>query len=186
MAGLYDKLHAVARPRRGEWRLTLFLALGAAMLIAMAVMLVGVCRDQYRYNNYRYALAQSVLYVQRHDSLVIYMGAEPMGSTLPPTYWDVMADMGRGKVLAKLPERPADLTVDYGDGSVTRLWQTDVADYAGGRGAEWKPGMVLCYDAVEGRQYAVDRGVDFTELQAWLLDSRPAEELAQPEPEETP
>lgn len=165
MAGeCYDMVLADHKPKK-DWQLPTVILVGVGMLLVMGGLIFALGRTQYLYNRFHWFWLNSYLYAQKHASFVVLEGDDPCPQR--DSFESANNLFWRGR-LRKVPEDPPGMTVSYGDGSYSCYWETDFADYSGGRGAEMKPGVIMAYTNPAGKTYCVETEGDYYLLRAWL------------------
>jgi len=161
---LYKSVRTHHKPTP-DWKMPTITLFGVMLLLALGGAIFTVMRTQYFYNRFRTDLLYSVVYARENNSFAAYAGDEELTREIPDNFLGAIGGQGRP---THAPQDPADLTVSFGNGSSVCVWNTQFADYSRGHGAVWKPGIVLEYTGVDGRQYIIEREDDFFYLQFWL------------------
>lgn len=132
MSGLYEKVsHPAEHPKRrknSKW-MFLLLAVAVAVITAWVLSVYGTLSLRPKFYSFVSALSDSTVYAYDHDSLRSEADGETARVTGDNAYafYNALAVSSPSRVLRIPPQGPADLTLDYGDGSQLRLWQMDEA-----------------------------------------------------------
>lgn len=163
---IYKRIKPVHKPSP-DWQMPTITVFGVVLLCVLGGIIFAIMRTQYLFNTYKTDLLYSVLYARNNESFAIYDGALLAGREMPEEIRGVLTL--RGRPLKAMPERPADMTVLFGDGSFILLWESEFADYSEGHGAVMEPGIIYDYTNAAGKNYCIETAADFPYLRAYLL-----------------
>ena len=167
MAGeCYEKVLASHKPKK-DWQMPSVTIFGVALLCTLGFLIFAVCRTQYIYNRFKADWVKTIVYAQRRGTFSVRDGETSFlfKGSLDEAY---SALFWRGRPI-DVPEETPGLEITYGDGSISRFWNTVFADYSKGQVAENKPGVILAYTNPAGKTYCVEAEDDYDLLRAWLL-----------------
>lgn len=130
MSDLYEKVARPAeRPKRRKNSMWMFLLLAAAVVVIVIWVLsvYGTLSLRPRFYDFVSALSNSTVYAYENGSLRSEADGETARVTSDNAYafYNALTVFSPSQLLRKPPSAPADLILDYGDGSRLQLWQME-------------------------------------------------------------
>lgn len=148
MVDLYDKIKKDGKNKK-DIKFIIFILCFIFLVIVIVCSLAWNIGYHARYSNFINKLSKSIAYVNENDSLKVYKD----GKTLKLSeenfrgFNNYITIYGSGKESNKVPEGEA-ITLDYGDGSLLKLWDISADKYSK------RNGVFVQYTDTEGKIYS--------------------------------
>lgn len=166
MSDMYEKVSRPAeRPKRRRGT-AVFVLLAAAVLalILWVLSAYGILSVRPRFYQFVSAISDSTVYAYENGTLRSEMDGQSARVSGDNTYslYHALSVMTPTRVLSAAPDGPADLILDYGDGSVLSLWRMTGNDQSQSRGID------LLFETGDGQRYLFECKTDnLSPLRAW-------------------
>lgn len=150
---MYEKTQAPRTPKR-DTKLRICVAAAVILLLLAFIPIPWAYHQQYEFNSYKAALNDSIFYAQKHGGMWVELEGQRYHSHDSGSGVHLyLLQGGLGRRQRTAPQEQCSAMMDFGDGSVLRLWQQEVYD---GYNGEWVDGIFVEYRYPDGTLYMYD------------------------------
>ena len=149
---MYEQIRRV-QPKANNKRLWLALAACGAVLLAIMALVIFGFRYKANFRDFLSELSNSTNYALENNSLYLTVDGDTFLVIRKniKKFYNAIAIAGSGRPASGL-EREADIKLDFGNGAVLELWETQVKNARNNRGI----GMIVRFTNAEGNVYCYD------------------------------